>query len=146
MKATEIFVNLPVKNLDRAVEFFTKLGFTFNPQFTDEKATCMIIGENIYAMLLVEPFFETFLKGKKTIADAATTTEVLNAISLESREAVDKIVEDAVAAGGSEFTEAQDHGWMYSRNFQDLDGHVWEFLYADMAVLGDTNAAEASKA
>ncbi|RYZ95144.1 MAG: glyoxalase/bleomycin resistance/extradiol dioxygenase family protein [Sphingobacteriaceae bacterium] len=140
--ATQIFVNLPVKDLNKTIDFFTKLGFTFNPQFTDEKATCMIISENIFAMLLTEPFFGSFLKGKKTISDASKTTEVMNAVSLESREAVDKIVDDAVAAGATEFSEAQDHGWMYTRNFEDLDGHIWEFLYADMAALGDTNASD----
>ncbi|MEO6498934.1 MAG: VOC family protein [Mucilaginibacter sp.] len=141
--ATQIFVNLPVKDLDKTVEFFTKLGFTFNPQFTDKNATCMIVGESIFVMLLVEPFFATFLKGKKTITDAFKTTEVLNALSVDSREAVDKMVDGAVAAGGTEFTEAQDHGWMYTRNFQDINGHVWEFFHADMALLGNTKAAEA---
>jgi predicted lactoylglutathione lyase len=143
--ATQIFVNLPVQDLNRSVDFFTKLGFTFNPQFTDENATCMIIGENIFAMLLVKPFFSSFLKGKKEIADTTATAQVLNALSLESREAVDKMVDGALAAGANEFTESQDHGWMYTRNFEDLDGHVWEFLYADMSALGDTNAAEAAK-
>lgn len=143
--ATQIFVNLPVQDLNRSVEFFTKLGFTFNPQFTDENATCMIIGDNIFAMLLVKPFFSTFLKGKKEIADSTKTAQVLNALSLESREAVDKMVDGAVGGGATEFTESQDHGWMYTRNFEDLDGHVWEFFHADMSALGDTHAAETSK-
>ena len=125
----QIFVNLPVKDLKRSIKFFTALGFTFNPQFTDEKATCMVIGENIYAMLLVEDFFKTFTK--KAISDAAKTTEVLTAISVESREAVDRIADKALQSGGSLNGKAQDHGWMYGRSFQDLDGHIWELLYMD---------------
>jgi len=129
----QIFVNLPVKNLDATVAFFTKLGFTFNPQFTDENATCMIIDENIFAMLLVEPFFKTFTR--REIADTSKYVEVLNAISVESREAVDKMLSDAIAAGGTEPLPAQDHGWMYSRAFSDIDGHTWEIFYADMSQL-----------
>ena len=127
--ATQIFVNLPVSDLSKSVAFFTALGFTFNPQFTDENATCIIIGENIYAMLLVERFFKTFIK--KDIANASKTTEVLTAISVESREKVDEIANKALASGGSPNIDSQDHGWMYSRSFQDVDGHIWEILYMD---------------
>ncbi len=129
----QIFVNLPVKDLDRSVSFFTKVGFTFNPDFTDEKATCMIIGENIFAMLLTEKYFSTFTK--KPVADAMAVTEVINAFSLGSRKEVDDIVEKAVAAGGKQYKEAEDHGWMYGRNFEDPDGHQWEFFFMDMSAM-----------
>ena len=127
--ATKIFVNLPVKDLNKSIVFFTKLGFTFNPQFTDDKATCMIIGENIFAMLLVEERFKDFTK--KPISDAKKSTEVLLALDAESRKKVDEMVKNAVAAGGSLYTEPQDHGWMYTHSFADLDGHQWELLYMD---------------
>jgi len=127
--AKQIFVNLPVKNLDRSVAFFTKLGFSFNPQFTDEKATCMIIGENIYAMLLAEHFFKTFTK--KEIANAHKSTEVLIALDATSRDEVKEMVSNAIEAGGSCYMDAQDHGWMYQHSFADLDGHQWEILYMD---------------
>ena len=131
--AKQIFVNLPVKDLQRSIRFFTALGFTFNPQFTDEKATCMIIGENIYAMLIVESFFKTFTK--KQISDASNNTEVLTALSVESRGKVDAIADKALASGGSPNTDPQDHGWMYGRSFQDPDGHIWEVLYMDESQL-----------
>jgi predicted lactoylglutathione lyase len=126
----QIFVNLPVRDLDKTIEFFTKLDFRFNPQFTDENATCMIIDENIYAMLLVEKFFRGFIPGKE-IADTSKSTEVLVALSVESREEVDRIIRKAVSAGGNEYRETSDYGWMYGRAFQDLDRHIWEILYMD---------------
>lgn len=128
--ATQMFLNLPVKDLNRSVEFFTKMGYTFNPQFTDENATCMIIDENIFVMLLVEKFFKTFIK--KDIADATKTTEAIICLSAESREKVDELVEKAMAAGATTHNEKQDHGWMYGWGFQDLDGHLWEIAYMDM--------------
>lgn len=127
--AKQIFVNLPVKDLNKTKEFFTKLGFGFNPKFTDENAVCMIIGENIFAMLLVEKFFQTFIK--KQIADAKKTTEVLTALAVDSREEVDEMVKNAISAGGKEPREPQDYGWMYGRAFEDLDGHIWEVFYMD---------------
>lgn len=127
--STKIFVNLPVKDLKRSVEFFTKLGYTFNPHFTDEKATCMIVGEDIFVMLLVESFFKTFTP--KPIADATSSTEVLIALSAESREKVDELVAKAVAAGGTTPMPAQDHGFMYQHGYQDLDGHMWELVWMD---------------
>ena len=127
--ATRIFVNLPVKDLDQSVAFFNKLGFSFNPQFTDEKATCMIIGENIFAMLLVESFFRTFTR--KEIASAHKSTEVLLAIDAGSRNEVKDMVSKAIAAGGSMYMDPQDHGWMYQHSFADLDGHQWEILFTD---------------
>jgi predicted lactoylglutathione lyase len=129
--ATQIFVNLPVKDLSKTVAFFTHLGFSFNQQFTDEKATCMIIEENIFAMLLIEDYFKTFTK--KEVADATKTTEVIIALSAESREKVDEIVDKAIAAGGSAHRDPQDHGWMYERSFQDINGHLWELVYMDPA-------------
>jgi uncharacterized protein len=126
--ATKIFVNLPVKNLSRSVEFFTKLGYTFNPQFTDENATCMIVGEDIFVML-VEPFFKSFTK--KDIADTSKSSEVIIALSSDSKEKVDELVNKAVAAGATTPNEKQDQGFMYSWGFQDLDGHLWETIYMD---------------
>jgi len=126
----QIFVNLPVKDLNKTIEFFAELGFTFNPQFTDDNATCMIIDENIFAMLLVEKFFKNFIPTKK-ICDAKKNTEVLVALSAESRKKVDEIIDRAIAAGGSEYRNAEDHGWMYGRSFEDIDGHVWENFYID---------------
>ena len=124
---TQIFVNLPVKDLKKSISFFTHLGYSFNPQFTDEKATCMIISENIYVMLLVEPFFKSFIK--KDIADAARTTEVILCLSAESKKAVDDLVRKAVEAGGAVPNPQQDQGFMYSHGFEDLDGHLWEVMY-----------------
>ena len=141
--ATKIFVNLPVKDLRKSNKFFTKLGFTFNPQFTNEEATCMIIGENIFAMLLIEKRFKDFTK--KEIADATKTTEVLIAIDAESREKVIELVANAKAAGGSVYMEAADHGWMYQHSFADLDGHQWEILFMDeVAIPKDLNKKEES--
>lgn len=129
--ATKIFVNLPVKNLDRTVSFFTKLGYTFNKQFTDENATCMVIAEDIYAMLLVEKFFQTFTD--KKLADAKTTTEAIVALSCDSRAEVDRLCDAALAAGGTRHKDPQDHGFMYQRSFQDPDGHIWEHFWMDPA-------------
>ncbi len=125
--ATKIFVNLPVKNLNKSVEFFTKLGFTFNPQFTDETATCMIVSEDIFVMLLTEAKFKTFTP--KEICDATKSTEVLVCLSSESREKVDDMVRKAVAVGGTTYSESKDYGFMYQHGFQDIDGHIWELLY-----------------
>ncbi|MDZ7289962.1 MAG: VOC family protein [candidate division KSB1 bacterium] len=128
---TKIFINLPVKDLNRAVEFFTKLGYKFNPQFTDENATCMIVGEDIYVMLLVEKFFKGFTP--KPIADAKSSTEVLVGLSAKSRDEVNRIVETALAAGARRYAEPKDHGFMYQWGFEDLDGHIWEYFWMDPA-------------
>ena len=130
---TQIFVNLPVKDLSRTVEFFKELGFEFNPQFTDENATCMIINDNIFVMLLVEKFFKTFTK--KEICDTTKDTEVIIALSTESREKVDEMMQHVFEAGGKESREPQDHGWMYGRSFQDINGHLWEIIYMDEKAL-----------
>lgn len=125
----KIFVNMPVKDLALSMDFFAKLGFTFNAQLTDENAACMVIGDNIFAMLLTEEFFQTFTT--KEIANTQETTEALLALSVESPEEVDERIEQALLAGGSESREVQDQGFMYSRGFEDLDGHLWEVFYMD---------------
>ena len=125
----QIFVNLSVKDLNKTVEFFTKLGFKFNSQFTDANATCMIINENIFAMLLVEKFFKSFLPKDKEICEATKNTEVLLALAVESKEEVDEMMGKALSAGAKEPRPTQDHGWMYGRDFEDLDGHIWEVFY-----------------
>jgi predicted lactoylglutathione lyase len=127
----KIFVNLPVKDLNHSVAFFTKLGFSFNAQFTNEKATCMIISEDIFIMLLVEPFFKTFTT--KQIADATKTTESIICLSAESREEVDNLVNLALAAGGKAPNPKQDEPYMYGHGFEDIDGHLWEIMWMDPA-------------
>jgi predicted lactoylglutathione lyase len=133
MLITQIFVNLPVKDLKKSVEFFTRLGFEFNPQFTDENATCMIVNKDIFIMLLVEKFFKTFTK--KQISDTTRDTEVIIALSAESREKVDQLIDKVIEAGGAEPRNPQDHGWMYGRSFEDIDGHLWEVIYMDKNAL-----------
>lgn len=123
----QIYVNLPVKDLPRSIAFFESLDFSFNPQFTNEQGACMIVGENIHAMLLPESFFKTFTS--KPVADARQTTEVLVCISCDSRDEVDGLVRKAVAAGGSAPRTAQDHGFMYAHGFEDIDGHIWELVH-----------------
>jgi predicted lactoylglutathione lyase len=127
--ATKIFVNLPVKDLNKSIEFFTKLGYSFNQQFTDETATCMIVSEDIYVMLLTHDKFKTFTP--KKICDATKSTEVLVCLSCESRADVDEMVRKAVAAGGVTYNKPQDYGFMYSHGFQDPDGHIWEVMWMD---------------
>lgn len=128
--ASKIFVNLPVKDLNKSKDFFASLGFKFNPQFTDENAACMIIGENIFAMLLVEKFFKSFLPNKE-ICDTKRNAEALLAISVESRAKVDELMKIAIETGGKEYRTTQDYGWMYGRAFEDLDGHIWEVFFMD---------------
>ena len=123
----QIFVNLPVKDLSKTINFFTKLGFKFNPKFTDKNAACLIIGENIFAMLLVEKFFKTFTK--KEICDTERSTESILALAVDSKEEVDEILKKVIKAGGKEPRDSQDHGWMYGRSFEDIDGHLWEVFY-----------------
>jgi predicted lactoylglutathione lyase len=130
---TKMFVNLPVKDLDRSVHFFTKLGYKFNPQFTDENATCMIVSDDNYVMLLVEPYFKTFVP--KPIVDAKKNIEALVALSAKSREEVNRIVETALAAGARRYAEPKDHGFMYQWGFEDLDGHIWEYFWMDQAAI-----------
>ncbi|MER7817908.1 VOC family protein [Streptomyces sp. NPDC096153] len=124
-----IFVNLPVKDLDASKAFWEAVGYTFNPRFTDETAACMVISDTIFAMLLTEARFKDFTE--KDVADAATSTEVIVALSAESREKVDRLTDAALAAGGSPANEPQDHGFMYGRSFQDPDHHIWEVVWMD---------------
>lgn len=124
--ATKIFVNLPVQDLEQSIRFFTALGFTFNPQFTDETATCMVVTDDIFVMLLTRDKFQSFTP--KHICDATKSTEVLICLSLDSRGQVDDMVREAVAAGGTTFSDPKDHGFMYGHGFQDLDGHMWELV------------------
>jgi uncharacterized protein len=127
--ATKVFVNLPVKDLPKSKEFFGKLGFKFNAQFTDDTAACMVVSEDSYAMLLTHPKFKEFTP--KPICDATKSTEVLIALSCESRAKVDDLVRAALAAGGATYSAAKDHGFMYGHGFQDLDGHIWELFWMD---------------
>ena len=129
--AAKIFVNLPVKDLDKSKEFFTKIGFSINPQFTNEKAACVVISETIFTMILKEEFFKTFIHNKE-ISDATKSTEVLVALSAESKEQVNEMLEKAIAAGAKEYRAAEDHGFMFSRSFEDPDGHIWEVFWMDM--------------
>jgi predicted lactoylglutathione lyase len=131
--ATKIFVNLPVKDLVRSVAFFTRLGFKFNAQFTDETATCMIVSDDIFVMLLTHPKFKSFTP--KEICDATKSTEVLVCLSAESRDEVNEMVRKAVAAGGTTYSEPQDHGFMYGHGFQDPDGHIWELIYMEPSAI-----------
>jgi predicted lactoylglutathione lyase len=126
---TQIFVNLAVKDLPKSKAFFSALGYSFNPQFTNDDAACMVISDTIYTMLLTEPFFKGFTS--KELVDAKKSTEAIVCLSAESRVAVDEIVSKAVAAGGRIYNEPQDHGFMYCHGFEDLDGHQWEFAFID---------------
>lgn len=131
---TAIFVNLPVRDLDKSIAFFSRLGFRFNPQFTDETATCMIVSDDIFVMLLTESKFRTFTPNE--ICDARKYTEVLVCLSVESRARVDDLVREAVAAGGNTYKAPQDLGFMYGHGFQDPDGHIWELVHMDAAASG----------
>ncbi len=134
---TMVFVNLPVKDLDKSKQFFTELGYTINQQFTDENASCVVISDTIYLMLLVEPFFKTFTN--KDVADATTSTEAIIALSADSREAVDELVDKAIAAGAGPSKEPMDQGFMYNRSFADPNGHLFEVMWMDPAAVQPTN-------
>ena len=125
----QIFINLPVADLAKAKDFYTAIGHSINPKFSDDNAACVVISDAIYVMLLVNPFFQGFTA--KAICDTATHIETLLALSAESRAEVEAIMERAHAAGGKEPTPARDHGFMFQRTFQDLDGHTWEIFYMD---------------
>ena len=132
-QSRKIFVNLPVNHLARSKEFFTKLGFEFNPKFTDENAACMIIGEDAYAMLLTTTYFKTFTK--KELCNSRTHTEGIFALSCSSRAEVDDLLRKALAAGGKPALPPVDHGFMYSCSFYDLDDHHWEVFWMDPKAL-----------
>ncbi len=127
--STKIFVNLPVKDLEKSKTFYTALGYTINPQFTNEDAACVVISEHIYAMILLPKFFKRFTK--KEIVDATKSTEAIIALSAKSREEVDELAKRAVSAGGVLSRDVEDYGWMYSRSFEDLDGHQFEVVWMD---------------
>ncbi|MET3921906.1 VOC family protein [Arthrobacter sp. UYEF20] len=129
--AKQMFLNLPVQDLDKSVAFFTALGFSFNPDFTDENATSMIINDDAFVMLLVEGYFKTFTS--KPVADASSSAEAIMAFSVDSRDAVDELVRAALTSGGTPSEEAQDYGFMYTHSFQDPDGHLWEVFWMDPA-------------
>lgn len=126
---TQIYVNLPVADLNKSKAFFAALGYTFNPQFTDDSAACMIISSDIYAMLLTHEKFKLFTP--KQLCDAKTHTEVLICLSCETRSRVDELVKKAVAAGGKAHGEPKDYGVMYGHGFEDLDGHIWELMFME---------------
>jgi len=128
--ATQLFVNLAVKDLKKTMDFFSKLGFTFNMQFTDENAACMIINNEAFIMLLQEPFFKTFTR--KELVDAHKSTEVLTSISAESKDKVNEILDKALSMGATEAREPQDQSFMFGRSFSDPDGHIWEVFWMDM--------------
>jgi predicted lactoylglutathione lyase len=130
-----LYVNLPVKDLERSIGFFAALGFSFNPKFTDENATCMIVNDSTSVMLLVEPFFATFTT--KAVADARLVTETLLALSQDSRAEVDAFIAKALAAGAQEYAEPKDYGFMYQRAIADLDGHQWEVFWMDESQMPD---------
>jgi hypothetical protein len=139
--ATKIFVNLPVRDLEASKAFFSRLGFSYDPQFTDENAACMVVDDGIYVMLLVQAFFQGFTH--LPVADARQTTEVITALSCDSRERVDEIVRLAVEAGGTTPLEAKDYGFMYQHGFADLDGHLWEVAWMNPdAAAGDVTGVE----
>jgi uncharacterized protein len=129
--ARKLFVNLAVRELDKSKAFFGKLGFQFNPDFTDDNAASMIVSDQAFVMLLAEPFFKGFTK--RQIADTSTSTEALLAVSCDSRDEVDALAQTAIDAGGTPAMDPQDHGFMYVRSFYDLDGHHWEIFWMDPA-------------
>lgn len=131
---------MPIKDLEKTKAFFAALGFSFNSQFTDEKAAALVVNQNrgIYAMLITEEFFKTFTK--REIADSSRTIEVINALGVESREEVDEMVKKAFDAGATKANESYDYGWMYGKSFHDLDGHMWEVMYIDEKAAAEANA------
>jgi uncharacterized protein len=130
--ATQTFINLPVKDLAKSTAFFGALGFAFDPQFTDENATRMIVSDDTSVMLETEPFFAEFIQPQE-VADTSRSREVLVGLSTESREQVDELADKAIAAGGQAVGEPDDQGFMYMRGFRDLDGHQWSFIYMDLS-------------
>ncbi|HMI90107.1 MAG TPA: VOC family protein [Polyangiales bacterium] len=131
MTSKNIFVNFPVKDLKRSMTFFSKLGYEFKSQFTDDTAACMVIGENIFSMLLTEEKFKTF--APKAITDTKKSNEMAVGLSLESRAEVTRMVETALANGARRYAEPNDYGFMYQWGFEDLDGHIWEYMWMDPA-------------
>jgi predicted lactoylglutathione lyase len=129
MATNNIFVNLPVEDLERATSFYTALGYTVNPNFSDEKAANIRLSDSIYLMLLVKPYFSTFTD--REVVDPRRSAEVLNSLGVDSREEVDAFAAKAVAAGGAELGDPEDYGFMYSRDIEDPDGHAWQIMWMD---------------
>jgi len=127
----QIFINLPVKNLEKSMNFYAKMGFTNNPQFSDDTAKCMVFSEEIFVMILTHEKFKSF--ATKPIADASKTTAVLLSLSVESIDKVNEIVVNAVSAGGKEPVEPKDYGFMQQRTLEDLDGHTWEIFFMEIS-------------
>lgn len=140
----QIYINLPVKDLNKSIDYFTKLGFSFDKQFTDDKGTCMIVDSNIFVMLLTEEFFITFTK--KEIPDSSDKSEVILTLSVNSNEEVNSLIGKAVSAGGIATSNIQEMGWMYGRGFQDINGHLWEVVHMDMEAFNQFQKAEKEKA
>ena len=132
----QIFINLPVADLAKAKDFYTSIGHSINPKFSDDNAACVVISDSIYVMLLVHPFFQGFTS--KAICNTATHIEALLALSAEDRDGVDTLMDKVLAAGGKEPSPARDLGFMYQRTFEDLDGHTWEIFYMDEAAFPGT--------
>ena len=133
--STQIFVNMHVKDLAKSKVFFNALGYNFNPQFTDDNAACLVISDTIFCMLLTTESMNRFVPKGKTIADATRTTETMLAFSCDSKEVVDAQFAKAIASGATECRPADDHGFMYARSFNDLDGHIWEIFWFDPKAL-----------
>jgi uncharacterized protein len=131
--AKNVFINLPVKSLEKSTDFFKSLGFNFNHRFTDDKATCIVVSDNVFVVLLMESYFKTFTR--KELCDSTKATEVLIALDTDSRDEVKQIISKAHSLGGNIYSEPQDHGWMYQHSFADLDGHQWELVYMDESQL-----------
>jgi predicted lactoylglutathione lyase len=134
--AMQTFINLPVKDLRKATQFFTAIGFAFDPQFTDDNARRMVIGEETSVMLAVEPFFKGFIEPQE-IADTSRSREVIVGLSAESREQVNDLTEKALAAGAEPLGEPEEQGFMYMRGFRDLDGHQWSFIHMDLSAIAE---------
>ncbi|MCC3373695.1 VOC family protein [Cohnella sp. REN36] len=132
-QSTHTFFNLPVKDLNRTKQFFDSIGFEFNPQFSDEKSACMVINDNTFVQLHTESYFQTFIN--KPVADVASAASGIIALSADSRAHVDELADKALAAGGKTSKEPADHGFMYVRSFEDLNGHLWEIAYMDMSAM-----------
>ena len=128
---SKVFINLPVKNLAKSMDFFQNLGFFFNPQFTDEKAGCMVVSDSIFVMLLTDTYFKSFIDTE--ICDAHNATEVLIALDAASADEVKQFINKAESLGGKIYSQANDHGFMYQHSIADLDGHKWEMAYVDMS-------------
>lgn len=129
----QIFVNLTVSDLEKSKTFFSALGFTFKPEFTNDDGACLVISDTIFAMLLTPTTMKRFTT--KEIADSRKSTEMILALSADSRAEVDEVYNKAIAAGGTKTREAEEHGWMYGQSFEDLDGHQWEIFWSDETLI-----------